>query len=143
MLTPETVQAAIISLMKSRPSLVSAVGAEIREDNYQAVSFAYPAYRVAVNSMSPLGNGECRPLMSEVRWSVYAFAEDPSSRAAAALTGLVANELFGRQLSGAGIVSMTRVNIPEGGVTPPVPEGERMWRGEVMFVAQVKEAGLP
>lgn len=143
MLTPQEVQAAIISLMKSQPELVSAVQLEIREDNWMGTDFHYPGYRVAVNTLSPQTNGECRPLIFEVAWAVYCFAESTSSKDSSYLAGLVAAALMGKQLKSVTIVPVTRINIPDNGIMLPVPEGERFWRAEVNFRAQIKRSGLP
>ena len=143
MLTPEEIQAAILSLMKSQGELVSAVQLEIREDNWMGTTFVYPAYRVAVNTLSPQTNGECRPLIFEVAWAVYCFSESTSSKQSAYLAGLVAAALMGKQLKSTTIVPVTRINIPDSGIMMPVPEGERFWRAEVNFVEQIKRSGMP
>ncbi len=143
MLTPQEVQAAILILMKSQAELVSAVQDEIREDNWMGTTFKYPAYRLAVNTLSPQTNGECRPLIMEVAWAVYCFSESTSSQQSSYLAGLVAAAMMGKQIRTTTIVPVTRINIPDNGIMLPVPEGERFWRAEVNFRAQIKRSGMP
>ena len=138
MMTPEEIQAAIIQFMKNRPQLVSAVQNEIREDNWMGTDFVYPTYRVSVDTVGPLTNGECRPFMFDVNFTVYCHAEGPSSKQASYLEGLVAQNLQGQQIRTSRIVPIIRINIPENGISLPVPEGERLWRGDVRFNTQLK-----
>jgi len=117
---------------------------EIREDNWTGTDFVYPGCRVAINSLSPIGDGECRPLMWEVAFSVLCYAEGSSSKAAANLAGIVEKYLIGRRIKYPSdipiVIPVTRINVPPNGVIPPVPENERLWRAENQFVAQVKDA---
>lgn len=140
MLTPDLVQSAIIQYLKNITPLPDRMKVEeIREDNWNGTEFGYPNYRVNLQPLGPYGNGNCRLTMVQVAFSVYAYDEDTSSRKAAELTGWVANALFGHQLIGEGFVPVTRIDIPDGGVIPPAPEGERLWRGEVMFTTVLQQ----
>ena len=126
--------------MKSTPALVNAVGDEIREDSWMGTEFKYPAYRVGVLTMQPLTNGECRPSIWGITFVVYAYAEDASSKAASQLIGLAATHLMGKQIRTADITPVTRIDIPSN-VTPPVPESDRLWRGEAGCYVQLKGVG--
>lgn len=138
MMTPEEIQAAIITTMKNQPELISAVQDEIREDNWNGTAFTYPCYRVSVESVGPMTNGECRPFIFDVNFTVLCYAEGTSSKPSSYLAGLVAQNLQGRQIRTTSIVPVTRINIPESGITPAIPEGEREWRSDVRFNVQLK-----
>jgi len=153
MVSPEVIQAAFITLLKSKPYLVSNVnnsspnGPEIREDDWNGTDFLYDGVRVAILNMGPFTNGECRPQFSNVFATVSAHSQGSSSRQCAKLAGLVYKALMGELLIGPGITPVTRINVPDNtGVTMPVPDGEgdgglRLWRAEVQCTVQIKEAG--
>ncbi len=115
---------------------------EIREDSWTGSNFRYPAYRISVVNIGPYNsNGECRPFIFDVLFTVYCFAEDASSKSCAHLAGIAASNLMGKRLSSDKITPVTRIDIPANGIVMPIPEMERFWRSEVQFTTVVKSKG--
>lgn len=76
--TPTTFREAWISDLKSQPTLVSFVGQEIREIEYQATDWVYPNIRVSLEFLPSINR--CGPDDANVELSVY--SEEKSSKQA-------------------------------------------------------------
>ena len=130
MAPPSTVllQTSMIALLKSNAALVATVGQEIREDNWTGSQFQYPAVRVAIPMLSESPyNGNCYREIRDVRFSLYAYAEGTSSEATAALLDEIRTATEGLKLPN--IVNLISLKFLT--AIPPMPEGERLWRGQV------------
>lgn len=138
----EEVQAGLIALMKASPEMMSAVnGQEIREDDWMSRNFKFPAYRLQILTLGPdtSNNGECRPFINVVRFTVLCFGEGGSSLNCLKLMDIARKALVNRQFKTALFTPVTRIMLPDSGMIMPVPESERGWRGEVQLVMTVKE----
>lgn len=132
----EELQTAMLALLKLDAVLVAAVGQEIREDNWTGSQFKYPAVRVALPMIgaSPF-NGNCFRETVDVRYTIYGYGEGTSSMPAARILDLIRSAAEGKEMPN--ITHLVRLNFASS--SPPVPEGERLWRGEVQFNAVVKK----
>lgn len=84
-LNKESCKAAWISSLKSQPSVVSIVGDEIRECEYQSTSWTYPAVRLDVD-FKPSING-CGPDNAYV--SIYCYTAEKSSKQSEHIASLI------------------------------------------------------
>jgi len=115
---------------------------EIRELHWQGTEFEYPNVRVDVRPQTPEGLGNCRPTISIIDFAVVAFSENDSSLECERICFEIGEALFGTQPEDATpsqgpawrceTVNLMRINSPR-----RIPE--RIWRGEVIFRARVKE----
>lgn len=136
MISPELIQAAIITTLKANAALIAFLTAnsatdEIRETSWQGAQFTYPAVRVEVGTQIPDGNlGTCQTTLSETPFTVLSFGEGNSSLAADELAGLVNGALFGNRVSGTGFASLL---INSDGILHATRTGERVWRAMGLY----------
>lgn len=127
MISPELVQAAIISHLKADTPLINwltarSAASEIRENQWQGVSFSYPAVRVDLLPQTEPGNPPC---YSQQLFNVYGFTEGDSSKEGAILIGLIDTALLRKNMSGTGFI--TGIIISNGAIAP-IRTGERVWQ---------------
>lgn len=101
MIDNDQIQAAIVAKLKANSPLVTYLTQfqaqdEIRESQYQAAGFVYPAVRVELGTQTEEGNPPC---YSTVPFTVYCYSEKDSSREANQLAGYV-NRAFGFNADG-------------------------------------------
>lgn len=104
MIDNNEIQAAIVAKLKANTALVTwltarGAGDEIREAQYQARQFLYPAVRVEIGTQTEEGNPPC---YSTLPFTVYAYSEKNSSQEANELAGLVRNALLRKNVTGSG-----------------------------------------
>jgi len=124
----ELVQAGIITHLKADAALIAwlttfSAQNEIRENQWQGVTFVYPAVRVDLLTQTEPGNPPC---YSQVLFSVFAFTEGDSSKDCGVLGGLLDTALLRKKFSGTGYNSGLILTL--GGV-PPTRTAERIWQG--------------
>lgn len=137
MIAPDTVQAAIITLLKADAALVASLtaAARIKEADWRGTTFEYPACRVDVADMRPTGNGSCTEQRLGVTGSIIIYSKQESSLEAAKLLGLVENAIQQKHLSGAGMGSQIMRPIQ---TILPYRDND-IWRGDVVFATTVFE----
>lgn len=136
MLTPAEISAPLIADLKADATLVTAVGAEIREDQWQGDDFVYPSVRVGGNQY-PLHptDGNCFGQWINISLSIFVFTEGLSSLLNQQIMGMVGEALQGSQLNTAALSSLAlRVDY-----VPPIAFIFHAWRGEVLISGRVKE----
>lgn len=116
--------------------------AQIKESQYQSVTFTYPGVRVDVRTQPPEGTGQCRPRISIENFAVTAHSESDSSLECEQICFQIVEALFGAQIEditpSQGPTWRTEtVNLVQ--VNAPRRLTERTWRGEVVFRCRVKE----
>jgi hypothetical protein len=137
MLSPTTVQAALVALLKADPLLVAALSSAdaIKEAQWRGTKFAYPAVRVDISDMRPQGNGACAKRWLATAGSILVYSKGDSSAECENILGLVENAIVGRHLSAAGLTSLEfRVDQ----VVYPFRE-TNLWRGEILFATTAIE----
>lgn len=144
MVKGEKFQAAILSLLQSRSTIVNLLNSnqEIEERNWMGRDFLYPAVRVQILRMNPppTENGECRPLITDALFTVICYTDTNSSKDCLHLMDAVSAGMRGVRLhTTADIIPMSRIDILD--YIWPVAEGDRIWRGEVQSRVRVKEPG--
>jgi hypothetical protein len=143
MISHASFQEQLIDALQADANLTAVVAADqIKEYQYQATEFTYPAVRVDIRSQIPEGNAPCRLTISIVNFAVFAFSEADSSLQCEQLCFLIAEALFGAQLEDLApsqgpnwrteTVNLVQVNAPR-------RLAERLWRGEIIFRCRVKE----
>lgn len=105
---------------------------EIREDFWQGTIFNYPAIRIDLGKIDPIGECTTR----RIEFSILCFSENASSREANHLAKAVNDQLHEK--------SFTQNNIKyvcySIGLIPATRIDERTWRSEARFKAIVDEA---
>lgn len=132
MISPDSLQREIINLLKGNTPLVTAIGSEIREDQWQGTKFVYPCVRVDVGLGVPVGDGNCQDTISRVNWVVQAYDENPSSNICGNLIALVFNALFLNQIFATDFSIMT---IESSGWLAPYRARSGVWRADAYFMA--------
>jgi hypothetical protein len=135
-ISPDLVQAAIVSHLKADTALINwlttySAEDEVRENQWQGRAFVYPAVRVDLLPQTEPGNPPC---YSQVLFNVFAFAEGDSSLDCAVLSGLIDTALIRKKFSGTGFDSGLVITL--GGV-PPIRTAERVWQGLGQFQANL------
>lgn len=136
MISTQTVQEALVTELKNDAPLVTAVGAEIREAQWQGVDFAYPAIRVDMIRMVPWHPGTCANRLNCSKFSVLTFSEESSSFEANQLAGLVVDVLHLIYVEGTGWKS-GRIRLSPGGQSAAVRVSGRVWRTETLFEVNI------
>lgn len=136
MISPELIQAGIISKLKTDTSLVDwltdrSAGDEIRENQWQGVTFAYPAVRVDLLTQTEPGNPPCH---SQILFNVFAFTEGDSSKECGVLAGLVDSALIRKKFTGTGFDSGIVITL---GSVPPVRTSERLWQALLQYQTNI------
>jgi hypothetical protein len=137
-------QEQVIDELQGYAALIALVAAdEIRELQYQGTEFAYPNVRVDARTQTPEGTGNCRTKHSIENFAVFAFSENPSSLECEQICFQIGEAMFGVQLEDiapaqgpawrAETVNLVQYNAPRWS------NGEKNWRGEVIFRCRVKE----
>lgn len=131
MIAINLVQAAIVAHLKSKTALTSTLANanEIRENQWQGNDFAYPNVRVAMGEQNDLVAGsDCN--VSVQSFSILCFSENPSSKEADTIVGLVKDVLRNISITKNGI-HFSRIRCT--GLIPAIRKDERTWRSEAMF----------
>ena len=136
MISPELIQAGVISKLKADTSLVAwltdrSAANEIRENQWQGRSFVYPAVRVDLLVQTEPGNPPC---FSQTLFNVFAFAEGDSSKESAILAGLINSALLRKKFSGTGFSSGLVISL---GSVPPIRTGERLWQALLQYQTNI------
>ncbi len=132
MISPDLVQAGIISHLKADTSLIAwlttySAQSEIRENQWQGREFVYPAVRVDLLPQTEPGNPPC---FAQILFNVFSFAEGDSSKDAAVLAGLLDTALIRKKFSGTGFNSGLVITL---GSVPPIRTGERVWQALLQY----------
>lgn len=142
MISPELIQAAIISHLKADAALVAwltarSVANEIRESNWQGGAFSYPAVRAEAGSQLPgPAASVCYLTTGEVPFTLLSFDESDSSKEADTLAGMVNAALIGKRITGTGFNSLV---IQSDGLTHATRTAERVWRAIGLYRMQIYE----
>jgi hypothetical protein len=130
-----TVQAAIISFLKSKVAITSllvdnagvAHPDEIREVEWQGDTFAYPNIRVDLGTQTDaIEETNCD--ISNITFSILIFSELYSSKEANSIAGVIANIMHKKSMTSGG-VQFVRVICT---LVPAIRKDERTWRSELI-----------
>ena len=134
MISINLVQAAIVAHLKAKTALTSILAAnEIREDSWQGDDFNYPNVRVAMGEQHDLvTDADCNVAVQP--FSVLCFSENPSSKEADTVAGVVKDILRNTSITKNGI-HFSRIRCT--GIIPAIRKDERTWRSEAMFQSMV------
>lgn len=142
MIANNQIQAAIIAHLKADANLTAYLTGlsaenEIRELEWQAAQFIYPAVRVGVGSQLPgPDTSVCYTSTGETPFMVVSFGEGDSSYQADELAGLVNNALIGKRIN---YSSFGSLSIMSDGLTHAARTGERVWRAVGLYRMQIYE----
>ena len=136
MISPDLVQAAIIAKLQADATLLAwltarSAASEIRENQWQGVSFVYPAVRVDLLPQTEPANPPC---YSQQLFNVFAFAEGDSSQNSAILAGLIDSALIRKQMTGTGFATGHIISL---GSVPPLRTAERIWQATGQYQMNV------
>lgn len=132
MIDNDLIQAAIVAKLKANAALVAyltqqGAGGEIREAQYQARQFLFPAVRVELGTQIEEGNPPCYSTLS---FTVYAYSEENSSQEANELAGLVTRALLRNNVTGSGWHS--QLIISDGNIAARRTK-ERVWQAVNLY----------
>ena len=131
MISPEDLQSALLALLKANANLVTAVGAEIREENWQGTNFVYPCVRLKTLMQYARGNGTCRLDESTLSFQAHVYSEQDSSYECSTIIGLVYVAVAGKRLHTPTVFRSLEIN-PRG-VLSPYREPTRIWSANAFF----------
>ena len=135
MIPNNTVQAAIISYLKSKPTIVAllvdntgvAHSDEIREVEWQGDTFSYPNIRVDLGTQEDaIAENNCD--ISNITFSILVFSEMYSSKEANSMLGVIAGLMNKKSITSGG-VHFVRVICT---LVPAIRKDERTWRSELI-----------
>ena len=135
MIPNNTVQAAIISFLKSKVAITSllvdnagvAHSDEIRESEWQGDTFSYPNIRVDLGTQEDvLAETNCN--ISNITFSILVFSEMYSSKEANSMAGVIENIIHKKSITFGG-VHFVRVACT---LVPAIRRDERTWRSEII-----------
>ena len=135
MIPNNTVQAAIISYLKSKPTIVAllvdnagvAHPDEIREVEWQGDTFSYPNIRVDLGTQEyPITENNCN--LTNLTFSIYVFSEMYSSKEANHIAGVIEGIINKKSITSGG-VQFVRVICT---LVPAIRRDERTWRSEII-----------
>ena len=135
MIPNNTVQAAIISFLKSKVAITSllvdnagvAHSDEIRESEWQGDTFSYPNIRVDLGTQEDvLAETDCN--ISNITFSILVFSEMYSSKEANSMAGVIENIIHKKSITFGG-VHFVRVTCT---LVPAIRRDERTWRSEII-----------
>lgn len=138
MITNSQFQEALISRLKDNTraeiaalhaALAGADSSEVRENQFQGTEFSYPAIRVHINYNNPLDGTPCRE-DGRFYFSITSWSEDPSSKEADDIAGLVAEALDETIIDE---TDFRTGNISRENLNSAIRIGARLWRGEAFF----------
>ena len=129
MISNEKIQASVITKLQASAALVARLKTkdEIKEDQWQGTTFAYPAVRVVLGSQTPSVAENC--VAAAISLSVMVSSEDASSKQADEIAGIIANHLnktsWSNTIQGVRFASLWVVSL-----IPAIHEGA-VWKSEV------------
>jgi hypothetical protein len=128
----DQIQAALVAKLKANTALTTWLSSrsssdEIREAQYQAAGFLYPAVRVELGTQIEEGNPPC---YSTIPFTVCSYSEKNSSQEANQLAGLVADALLRKNVSGSGWHSQL---IIADGMIAARRTSERVWQAVNLY----------
>lgn len=131
MVSPELLQAEIVTLLRAHPSLASV---DLHEAFWQGTPSASLKVRISLGRQEPYGNDSCQQTQSTGRWTVSVFSRADSSQEVSNYAGLVAQALIGKQFNTANFYSFT---IKSRGILSPYRAPTEEWRADVYFEARL------
>jgi hypothetical protein len=139
MVSHDEIQEEWITKLKGNATVSAAVNGDIREEGYKGNpnggGITYPNIRVQVSMQSSKGDS-CRETHSVVSGVVTVYVEDPSSKEASHIIGLVADVLVGSQIWAAGWHIAT---LKSNGMRAPLRHEPDLWKGELFIYGNVYE----
>lgn len=128
MISNNEIQAAIVAYLKSKPLITAEItSTEIREDQWQGTTFAYPNIRVRLISNVPPTSDDCN--LSKISLSVMVFTEDASSLNADRIAGIINDTLHNKSFSSNSI----EFRLWTTNLIPAIRSDKRTWRSEVLM----------
>lgn len=131
MVSPDLLQAEIITLLRAHPALSSV---DLHEANWQGTTVAQLKVRVGLSRQDPYGQTSCQQTQSIGRWTVSVLSSDNSSKEASHFIGVAVAALVGKQLNTTGFYSFT---IKNRGVSGPHRAPTEEWRSDAFFEARL------
>lgn len=131
MISPNDIQAGLLSRLQADTTLVALLAGttSIKADQWQGTTFVYPAIRINLGMISPIG--EC--VSGTLTFGIECYSEDASEKEANTLAYTVNNALHTKSFSSGSV----RFSLYSRGVVPAIRSDERTWRSEALFRATI------
>lgn len=138
MFSDELIQADLIAKLKTLTSATSLLGdgvSGIKEAQWQGDTFLYPAVRLDLEDNRYYFDEQARCNLTEIKFSVYVFSEERSSKQCSQIKGLLEAGLTGVGFSGtnARYIELRLVDN-----VPAIREDERTWRSQLQYQTRVQ-----
>ena len=133
MISDELIQADIIAKLKTITSVTSLLGdgvSGIKELQWQGDTFTYPCVRLELEETSYYFDEQEMCMLYEVKFSIYFFSQERSSKQSSVIKGLVENSLTGIGFTGTN-AKYARLRLTDN--VPAVREDERTWRTQLSY----------
>jgi len=148
MISPDLIQKAVIKFLQADTALMSVLSGtnQVLELEYQGQDFVYPNIRVDIQPQTPIGNGTDRPKLSTIHWTTRVYSEQPSSREANYLLGLVIQATFNKQWVGTDyndlpFFRLIRVDLAS--QDNAIRITDRLWVASAIFQSEVNPISFP
>lgn len=130
MISINTIQAEIITYLKSRTAITNVVtSAEIREDQWNGTGFIYPNLRVAMLPNRPMAERNCTGNIFDV--SIFVNTETSNSKLADDIAAVVATELHEQSFT-QGAYKFTGLIVTQ--LVPAVADAtKKVWTAQVQI----------
>lgn len=123
----QSFQEAVVARLLVDPTVVSFVGIEVREADYQATNYVYPNVRVGRPNIQPKDGTNCQ---YPVAFTISVNSKQPSSDECQRLFDIVLLSLEEKQLDTANVKS---TSIVYQGCNAPYRTSVDSWRADVYF----------
>lgn len=136
MIPNDTLQAAIVSMLKANTALVAelANSNQVKESQYQGDDYSFPAVRVRLGTQTPYAaNPTCG--IGTLPFAVLVFSEQKSSQQCDHIAGVVSTEFHGKNVQSGGVL-FNKINTT--GLVSAIRTGENLWLSEVQFTAMIQ-----
>jgi hypothetical protein len=127
----DLIQSAMVAYLKTKTTVLAELSdtSEIREDQWQGITFVYPCIRVNMTANRPIEY--CN--VSNIELTVQVFSEQSSSAQADKIAGIIKTVLHAKSFSQSGY----NVSLRCTDLVPARRIEEKAWRSDVMLAGMV------
>lgn len=127
MISPNDIQAGILTRLQADATLVALLAgtSSIKADQWQGTTFVYPAVRINLGTIMPIG--DCAGCT--LTFGIECYTEDDSENRANTIADTVNDALHGKSFSSGAV----RYSLYSRGLVPAIRSDERTWRAEALF----------
>jgi hypothetical protein len=136
MISDELIQADLIAKLKTITSVTNLLGdgvSGIKELQWQGDTFTYPCVRLELEEPSYYFDEQEMCTLYEVKFSIYIFSQERSSKQSSVIKGLLENSLTGTGFTGTN-AKYTKLRLTDN--VPAVREDERTFRTQLGYTTR-------